>query len=634
MLIGDAINLAIEHERAGRLAEAERICRAIVDQYPSTSAAWNLLAMIAARSGRDDLAVENLNRAIAGDPNIAALHANMGELKKRLGRPDEALAAFQKAAELEPESAIMHNKLGIALRFKGDFEASAAEFARAIALDPVYADPHNNRGNALRDLGRLDEAMEEYRVAIGLKPNLAEAHVNLGNVLGDQRQFDQALAEYQAALRIQPNHAETLSSVAGVLRQTKKFDEALAKCREAIRLKPGHAEGYNVLGSIFYDREEFDEAIAAFEKAIELDRASVMKRNNLAMAFGAAGKLEEAISIAKTAVEMKPDYAEGFNTLGNLLADLGRYDDAAAAFGRAIQLKPDHAIAHWNLSLILLQRGDFENGWAEHEWRRKTTVESHPREFAQPMWDGGDLHGRTILLHHEQGFGDMIQFVRYAPLVAERGGRVILSCPTELASLLREIPEIAEVHVGDDLPEFDCHCPMLSLPAVFKTRVESIPAKIPYLKAPIESVAQMAGNIGGKGRAASRRIGVGGQSPAQAGSAKISCFGTVDAASDGQRVSILQFAKGPDAADEHRLSGGAGADRSLRPASRFCRNGRGNRESGLGDFGGYGRGAPCRRDGEAGLGSYRVCASFALDAGSKRLAVVSDDASVPATSDG
>jgi hypothetical protein len=224
----------------------------------------------------------------------------------------------------------------------------------------------------------------------------------------------------------------------------------------------------------------------------------MMKRNNLAMALGAAGKVEEAVNIAKTAVEMKSDYAEGFNTLGNLLADLGRYDDAAAAFGRAIQLRPDYAVAHWNLSLILLLRGDFEAGWAEHEWRRKTTVESHPREFEQPMWDGGDLHGRTILLHHEQGFGDMIQFIRYAPLVAERGGRVILSCPTELASLLREIPQIAEVHAGDDLPEFDCHCPILSLPAVFKTRVETIPAKTPYLKAPVESVDRWREILGAK----------------------------------------------------------------------------------------------------------------------------------------
>jgi tetratricopeptide (TPR) repeat protein len=490
MLIGDAINLAMEHEQAGRLAEAEKICRVIVEQYPTTSAAWNLLAMIAARSGQDEIAVEHLTRAITGDPNIAALHANLGELKKRMGRGDEALAAFQRAAELEPESAIMRNKLGIALRLVGNFEASAAEFARAMALDPAYADPHNNRGNALRDLGRLDEAIEEYRVAIRLKPNLAEAHVNLGNVLGDRSRFDEALAEYQAALRIQPNHAETLNSLANLLRRMTKFDEALTACREAIRLKPGYAEGYNILGSIFYDREQFDEAIAAFEKAIELEPNNAMKRNNLAMAFGAAGKLEEAIGVAQTAVEVKPDYAEGFNTLGNLLADRGRYDAAAAAFGRAIQLRPDYALAHWNLSLILLLRGDFENGWAEQEWRRKTTVESRSREFAQPTWDGGDLRGRTILLHQEQGFGDMIQFVRYAPLVAERGGRVILSCAPPLASLLREIPEVAGVYGQNDLPEFDCHCPMLSLPAVFKTRLDSIPAKTPYLKAPAEALAR------------------------------------------------------------------------------------------------------------------------------------------------
>jgi tetratricopeptide (TPR) repeat protein len=496
MQIGDAVNLAIEHEKAGRLAEAESVCRSIVEEHPHTAAAWNLLAMIAARSGNDQLALENLLRAITADPQSAALHANLGELKRKMGRVDESLAAFHAAAGLEPNSPVLHNKLGIALRMKGNLPDSAVEFARAIALDGAYADPHNNLGNTLRDIGRFDEAIAEYRAAIAIKPNLADARLNLANIFAERGQFDAALAEFHAVLRIQPNHAEGLIRLAKLLGRMSRFDEAIAICRHALQVRPNSAEGLNVLGSLHYAREEFDEASAAFTKAIEADPQIVMTRNNLAMALAAAGKLDEGISMARSAVEMNPEYTEGFNTLGHLLNDRGDYDEAAKAFRRAIELRPDYPLPHWNLSLILLLRGDFENGWAEHEWRRKTNVESRPREFPQPFWDGGDPRGKTILVHQEQGYGDMLQFIRFAPLVAERGGRVVVSCAPELSKLFREMPQISAVCGSDNLPSFDFHCPILSLPYAFKTRVDSIPANVPYLKAPADTAERWAQTLG------------------------------------------------------------------------------------------------------------------------------------------
>jgi tetratricopeptide (TPR) repeat protein len=489
MTTTDAINLAMRRLTEGKLDEAERLCESVTAQDPSSAAVWNLLAMIALRRGNDELAAQHIERAITLEPKAAALYANLGELKKKMGRMDESLTAFNKAVELEPASAIMRNKLGIALRLNGRLEDAVSEFDRAITADAGYADPHNNRGNALRDLGRFNEAMEAYRRAIALKPNLAPAHANLGNVLGDLGRFALALGEYQIALQLQPRYPEALLGRASALRQLKRFDEALDDCKKAIELG-AVGDGENILGSIFYDLRRFDEAIAAFRRSIELDHSSAIKRNNLAMALDAVGDVEEAIAAASAAVNLKPNYAEGFNTLGTIHADQGQYDAAAAAFERAIRLFPDYALAHWNLSLILLLRGDYPGGWAEHEWRKGTAVESRPRDFSQPRWEGGYLAGKTILLHHEQGFGDMLQFVRYAPLVAERGGRVIVSTAPDLTRLLREMPQISQVVDAGNLPEFDCHCPILSLPFAFKTQLDSIPADIPYLKAPAEAAAR------------------------------------------------------------------------------------------------------------------------------------------------
>ncbi len=163
-------------------------------------------------------------------------------------------------------------------------------------------------------------------------------------------------------------------------------------------------------------------------------------------------------------------------------------------------------MAHWNVSLIHLLKGDLETGWAEHEWRKKTTIESRPREFPQPEWNGQKLNGQTILIHAEQGFGDTIQFVRYIPLVASHGGRVLFQCPVELSSLMRHSLKTADIVTAADLPDFSVHCPLLSLPAIFKTRLDSIPAETPYLKSPPESSARWRELLNQTG--AAKRVGL------------------------------------------------------------------------------------------------------------------------------
>ncbi len=193
-------------------------------------------------------------------------------------------------------------------------------------------------------------------------------------------------------------------------------------------------------------------------------------------------RLGEAEAAARRAIALKP-HPQAWYSLGRILRKGDRAPEAAEAFARAIALKPDHVKAHFTRGVLLLQSGDYANGWPEFEWRRRLAgFSSRPREYAQPRWDGSPAPGKTILLHPEQGYGDTIQFARYVPIVAERVGKVILESPASLASLLSRVPGVGEViRVDQPPPPFDLHCPLMSLPRVLGTTLETIPNRMPCL---------------------------------------------------------------------------------------------------------------------------------------------------------
>src|SRR5258706_12629191 len=185
------------------------------------------------------------------------------------------------------------------------------------------------------------------------------------------------------------------------------------------------------------------------------------------------------------AFELKPDYAEAYNNRGNALEELKRLDEALASYDKAIALKPDFAAAYGAKSLTLLLNGVLETGWKLFEWRwQDDKFTSTKRNFSQPLWLGNEpINDKNILLHSEQGLGDTIQFCRYAKLVAELGGRVVMEVPTSLVGLLNGLEGVAKfVEEGSTLPDFDLHCPLLSLPLAFKTSIDNIPSAHAYLR--------------------------------------------------------------------------------------------------------------------------------------------------------
>jgi tetratricopeptide (TPR) repeat protein len=367
------------------------------------------------------------------------------------GRLDEAVTSFQQALWLQPDYPDAHNNLGNVFFFQGRYELAEASYRQALALEPDFAEAHNNLGNTLVCQGRYEEARARCQQALDLQPNYPAAQNNLGNALKGLGQLAEAVACYQHALRLQPDYAEAHNNLGLALAGLERLEEAAASYQEALRLKPDYAEAHYNLGLVLVHREEWDLAL---------------------------GRLQEAI-------RLRPNSAEAHYSLGLAYTELGKPEEADRCYQQALRVRPDYVDAHWGRAHTLLLLGNFALGWPEYEWRW-LLKEFTQRPFRQPLWEGGSLAGRTILLHAEQGLGDTLHFIRYVAEVKKHGGTVLVECQPALLPLLSHCPGIDRlVAAGSNLPPFDVQAPLLSLPHILRTALDSVPAAVPYLFADV-----------------------------------------------------------------------------------------------------------------------------------------------------
>jgi len=408
---------------------------------------------------------ETLYRQIlARSPNQPdALHL-LGVLAGQVGRSDAAVDLISRAIAINPASAEYHCNLGEIHRRCKRFDEAVACARQAIKIRPNYVTAHVNLGVALTDQHKADQAIEAFRRAIELGGNYPELFLNLGNALKQKNQLDGAIAAYHTAIALKPDHAEAHSNLAVALRDKGKLDEALDSIRRAIAIEPKYVEAHYNLGGILHEKGDLDGAIVAYQRAIALNPNHVLAHNNL----------------------------------GSVLMLKRQPHHAAVEFERAIQLDPALADAHFNRALALLLLGDFARGLPEYEWRGRVKPQFMFMRHGcpRPQWDGRPLDGQRIFLHAEQGFGDTLQFCRYAPLVAQRGGRIIFGCQPQLARLLQNLPGVEQIVTAPPDPvHFEFHCPLLSLPLIFRTEVASIPANIPYVSPNVALVEQWKSRI-------------------------------------------------------------------------------------------------------------------------------------------
>ena len=358
---------------------------------------------------------------------------------------------------------------------QGDAEKLCrAAFDAMVALEPDNPEAHASLAVALRRLGRLDEAVAALRQAIRLAPGRAAAHADLGHALAGLGRLAEAAAAFHEAARRDPGDADAHANLGAALLGLNRFGEAAAACAEAVRLAPGHANAHANLGFALAGLDRLDEAVAACAEAIRL----------------------------------APGHANAHANLGFALIGLARFEEAIVTLEAAIALDPGHAQAHRSLALVLLLLARFERGWDEYEYRRQhlppegqqLVARSGGGEIsARPRWRGEALAGRIVLLHAEQGLGDTVQFVRYVSDMAKRRGRVLLLVPPAAARLLHGLPGVHRLLTfGEGLPDFDLHCPLLSLPRVLGTvTLDAIPARVPYLWAEPEAIGRWRERLGG-----------------------------------------------------------------------------------------------------------------------------------------
>ena len=396
--IPEAIRIAYGHQQAGRLHEAEKIYRQVLEHEPHQPDALHLLGLIALQVRQYPAAADCIRRAIAAAPQAAHFHNSLGLALRGAGDSERAGGAFRQALQLQPDYAEAHFNLATELLAQGSPDAAAVEFRHAIRLKPDdaeaqvhlaaildgqgqfgaaeeaycaalrsapgFAHAFFGLGTLLGRQGRLADAARCLQQAVQLRPEHAESHLNLGRALLDLGRLDEAIAACRNGLALLPDSAEAHTNLANALRERGLFDEAHASCRRALELKPGLVEAQISLGNLYQDQGRMDEALDCFRAALNIRPDAAAAHLGLGNLWYAQGRLDEAAAGYEQALALRPAYAEACNNLGIVRRDQGRLDEAVALYRQAVELRPNYGAARNNLGIGLQSLGDLDGAVA------------------------------------------------------------------------------------------------------------------------------------------------------------------------------------------------------------------------------------------------------------------------------
>ncbi|MDY7001972.1 MAG: tetratricopeptide repeat protein, partial [Thermodesulfobacteriota bacterium] len=293
------------------------------------------------------------------------------------------------------------------------------------------------------------------------------------------------------------NDAENYFQAGVRAQRAGDLDKAAGLYVRSLALAPNDYRAYNNLGIVLLRQDRLGSAAAALARSVNLNPENPVALYYWGKVKRSLGRPVEAEDAFGRALALDPNYVTAHFELGNVLNDQARFDEAILCYDQALALDPNFLDARWPRILALFRKGDLGAAFSDYE-ARFLREDCKPRELKQPLWDGDELSGKTILLHHEQGLGDTIQFCRYAKLAAARGGRVVLGCQKRLHRLLGSVRGVSQIVVPGDRFRLDCHAPLLSLPRIFKTELDSVPCEVPYLAPPSDARFRLKSNPGSR----------------------------------------------------------------------------------------------------------------------------------------
>jgi tetratricopeptide (TPR) repeat protein len=546
MTLQELCNQAAAALQRGQPAEAERLATEALKLSPRDFAGLHLRAIAHFQQGKLPLALQGMQQAVQVNGAVAPAWSNLGSMQLAGGDTAGALASFERALSLGPPQPELLCNIGNLLTEQDRLDEAVQRYDAALKLNPKLVPALLGRANVRQALQRYSEALADCEQALQLLPgNPAALNNKAASLLGLERHAE-SLEAADRSLAARPGSAGTHSNRASALLGLKRYQEALAACEQALALEPRHPQALCNKGTALSGLGRQAEALAAFDAALAVMPRLSEALVNRVTPLRHMERYEDALASTDRALALGAPSGEMLRSRGIVLHDLGRHDEARDSFDRAMTLNANDFEARFNKAQVLLQAGDFAAGLPLYEARKRLNPPIGAQQFAQPLWQGeGDIAGKTIFIHPEQGLGDAIMFSRLVAPLAQRGVRVILSVPDRLKALFQSFTPEVEI-MGYGAPQdFDLHLPLASLMLALDVTVDTIPAPAAYLTAEPERVARWRARIGSHGF----KVGIGWQGAKVSNdigrSFPVSLFRDI-AAQPGVRLIALQKGEGSE----------------------------------------------------------------------------------------
>ncbi len=414
------------------------------------------------------------------DQAVALTHRGAAALAD--GQEALAVSCFTTAAVLAPHRASIWHNLGEARRAQGRMAGATRAYHHALRLRPAYPKAWAGLAALLHKTRRIKSAARASMRALALDPGFAEGWLIAGSILLERRAMERLPTILHRAVRLAPDSPPAWLALAGGLGETAEPGLPLACAQRAVALSPDRPAGYVNHAGLLIGQGRLDAAQAMHDRLRSLAPLEGYAEAGDSLVAALRGDFTTAVSLARRSLVLQPASPAAFINLSLAEHGGGQAERARRGNERAMVLHPESDVARFNLSMVLLAQGDFANGWRLYESRWRMDRVAYPAHA--PRWQGGDPAGRSFLLVAEQGQGDTLHFVRYAPMLAALGAQVHLMVQPSLVRLLAGLPGIASVRSTTEPPPVcDACIPLLSLPLVFGTTLATIPAAVPYLRA-------------------------------------------------------------------------------------------------------------------------------------------------------